>query len=79
MAKWADAERNRDCFRVRGFRNQVRRQNLWNHVEPQCRPAVIRSERRARYDIIAYDSILNHVNVHEDPSTGHMLQTLQIV
>ena len=26
-----------------------------------------------------HDSIVSHVNVHEDPSTGHMLQTLQIV
>ena len=27
--------------------------------------------------MIGYDSIMGHVNIHEDPSTGHMLQTLQ--
>ncbi len=77
--EWSDAGRDRDCFRVRGFRNRVNAQNLWSHVKPQHRQDVIDSEIRARYDIIGYDSILSHVNIHEDPSTGHMLQTLQIV
>ncbi len=39
----------------------------------------IDSEIRARYDILSFDSIRSHVNIHVDPSTGHMLQTLQIV
>ena len=59
--------------------NNVRRDQLWNHVDEQERRNVVRSEKRARYDILPYDSIVSHVNVHEDPSTGHMLQTLQIV
>ena len=59
--------------------NRIRQEHLWNHVHEQHRTNVIRSEIRARYDIIGYDSIVSHVNVHEDPSTGHMLQTLQIV
>ena len=59
--------------------NNVRRDQLWNHVDEQERRNVIRSEKRARYDILPYDSIVSHVNVHKDPSTGHMLQTLQIV
>ena len=77
--EWAKTRRNRDCFRVRSFRRQVDTQNLWSHVQPQRREHVILSERKARYDIIGYDAIVNHVNVHKDPSTGHMLQTLQII
>ena len=77
--QWSKTDRNRDCLRVRGFMNNVRRDQLWNHVDEQERRNVIRSEIRARHDILIYDSIVNHVNVHEDPSTGHMLQTLQIV
>ena len=77
--QWSKTDRNRDCLRVRGFMNNVRRDQLWNHVDEQERRNVIRSEKRVRYDILTYDSIVSHVNVHEDPSTGHMLQTLQIV
>lgn len=77
--QWSKTDRNRDCLRVRGFMNNVRRDQLWNHVDEQERRNVIRSEKRARYDILPYDSIVSHVNVHKDPSTGHMLQTLQIV
>ena len=73
------AGRNRDCFRVRGFRNRVDAQNLWSHVAPEHRDDVIRSEIRARYDIIGYDSILGHANIHPDPSTGHLLQTIQML
>ena len=69
----------RASFRVRGFRLNVTRQKLWSHVPQQDREGVIRSERRAHYDIVEFDSIKRHVNIHEDPSTGHMLQTLQIV
>ena len=77
--EWSNTNVNRSCFTSRGFRNRVRRQGLWNHVDEQDRPDAVRHEIRARYDIIKYDSIVGHVNVHEDPSTGHLLQTLQIV
>ena len=77
--EWSKTDVDRGCFSSRGFRNRVRRQHLWSHVDERHRPDVIQSEIRARYDIIGYDSIVCHVNVHEDPSTGHMLQTLQIV
>ena len=77
--EWSDAGRDRDSFKVRGFRNKVRAEKLWSHVERERREDVIRSEIRARYDILPYVSILSHVNIHVDPSTGHMLQTLQIV
>ena len=49
------------------------------HVLQQDREYVIRSKRRSQYDIIDFESIKRHVNIHEDPSTGHMIQTLQIV
>ena len=77
--EWSDAGRNRDCFQDRGFRNRVNTHKLWSHVSRRNRENVIRSERRARYDILRYDSITGHANIHKDPSTGHMLQTLQIV
>ena len=77
--QWSKTDRTRDSFRARGFMNNVRRDQLWTHVDEQERRNVIRSENRARYDILPYDSIVSHVNVHKDPSTGHMLQTLQIV
>ena len=77
--QWSDAGRVRSSFRVRGFRNRCVTENLWSHVHPDDRERVITSESRARYDIIGYDSIIGHANIHEDPSTGHMLQTMQIV
>ena len=77
--EWSDAGGDRDSFRVRGFTNKVRREKLWNHVERECRRDAIRSEIRARYDILSHDTIINHANIHVDPSTGHMLQTLQMI
>ena len=77
--EWSKTDVDRGCFSSRGFRNRVTRQHLWSHVDEQDRPDVIRSEIRARYDIIRYDNIVGHVNTHKDPSTGHLLQTLQIV
>ena len=77
--EWSDTGNDRACFRDRDFRNRVNTQNLWSHVSRPNRQNVIHSELRARYDIIRYDSIIGHANIHKDPSTGHMLQTLQIV
>ena len=77
--QWSKSERNRKCFTCRGFRNRVDREQLWNHIDANERTDTIRSEIRSRYDIVRYDSIICHVNVHRDPSTGHLLQTLQIV
>jgi len=77
--EWSKIPANRGCFQARGFRTHVRNARLWSHVKSVNRAESIRSEIRARYDIIGYDSILGHANIHEDPSTGHMLQTLQIV
>ena len=77
--QWSDAGTNRDSFNARGFRVTVARQNLWNHIPQHEIEDSIRSERRARYDIVKYENVRHHVNIHRDPSTGHMLQTLQIV
>ena len=77
--EWSDANRERQSFRIRGFWRSVTTRNLWSHVDPTDRPNAVESERRAYYDIIPYESLRCHANVSIDPSTGHMLQTLQIV
>jgi len=77
--EWSKTDTDRPCFTVRGFRNRVRRAHLWSHVKELDREESIRSEIRAYYDIVPYDSIVCHSNIHKDPSTGHMLQTLQII
>ena len=48
-------------------------------MQPTQRPAAIEREAKAYYDVIEYDSILDHTNISVDPSTGHMLQTLQMI
>ena len=77
--EWSKTDVNRGCYRSRGFRNRVTREHLWSHVDERNRSDAIRSEIRARYDIISYDQIVCHVNVHKDPSTDRLLQTIQIV
>ena len=77
--QWATIRRDRACLKVRGFMNKVREEQLWSHIEPQQQRVAIESELKAYYDIIKYSNIIGHINVHVDPSTGHMLQTLQIV
>ena len=77
--RWSDAGRTRASFRVRGFRIKVARQHLWSHVPQDIRQSVIDSESRARYDIVDFTSIKRHVNIFDDPSTGDMLQTVQIL
>ena len=77
--EWSDAGRNRACFSVPGFNRTIQRQQMWPHVSPATLRSAIDSEKRARYDIISYNSIIRHANIAVDPSTGHMLQTLQII
>ena len=77
--KWTDANSDRGCFSVRGFVNKVNRQRMWNHVPRAEREVAINGEKRARYDIILYNSIACHANTTLDPSTGHTLQTIQII
>ena len=77
--EWSDAGSDRQSFSVRGFVNKVNRQCMWNHVPRVNRRVAIDSEKRARYDVVEYDSIVGHANVSVDPSTGHMLQTIQMI
>ena len=71
--------RNRASFGVRGFRRIVRNERMWSHVPEEHRQRAIDSEIRARYDILPYISIIDHVNISLDPTTGLMLQTLQMI
>ena len=75
--EWSDSGRNRECFRRRGF--QRHRQQMWSHVPEPLRERCIRSEMRARYDVLKFSSIKCHANVTEDVTTGHMLQTIQMI
>ena len=77
--QWCKTPTNRHAYRLRGFGGRVATQGLWNHVRAQDRTEALRSEIRARYDVVKYDNIIRHVNVTIDPTTQHMLQTLQIV
>ena len=77
--EWSKTPRDRLTYRLRGFRGRVDRQMLWSHVRQQERDLTISEEVRARFDVIKHDSIVRHVNIAKDPTTGHMLQTLQIV
>ena len=77
--EWSDAGRNRKSFSVRGFDNRVNEQRMWDHVPQVIRGLSIAMERRARYDVVEYNTILDHANVTVDPSTGHMLQSIQII
>ena len=77
--EWSDAGRIRSCFTRRGFANIIERQRIWDHVPKDHRDRAVDKEKRARYDVILYDSILCHANTTVDPSTGHMLQTLQMI
>ena len=77
--EWSDAGRNRKSFSVRGFDNRVNEQRMWDHVPQVIRGLSITMERRARYDVVEYNTILDHANVTVDPSTGHMLQSIQII
>ena len=77
--QWSDAGHNRQSFETRGFRNRVANQRMWKHVPTQHRTRAIDSEIRARYDVIQYTNIIDHANIAVDPTTGHMLQTLQMI
>ncbi len=58
---------------------QHQAQGMWNHVPTSQRTQTIDNERRSRYDVLQYDSIVCHTNVSVDPSTGHLLQSIQVI
>jgi hypothetical protein len=75
LYQWSDVGHNRPCIR------RVRQQyaHFWNHLPENQRRHAMASEYRAWYDVINYDSILGFTNISPDPSTGHMLQTIQMI
>ena len=71
LYQWSDVGEDRRCLLDRNNRK------MWDHLpEPQ---RVIESETRAYYDVLQFDSIIDHTNISVDPSTGHMLQTIQMI
>ena len=47
-------------------------------MSAQNRTAAINSEKRARYDVMEFSSFIRHANVARDPTTGQMLQSIQM-
>ena len=77
--RWADSRTNRVCLTKRGVKQNIFRQCMYTHFPVQKRDDIMKTEIRARYDIIEFNSILRHANITVDPSTGHMLQSIQII
>ena len=77
LYEWSDIGEDRYCFR--DIRRNANKISMWDHFPQTQRARAIESERRAYYDIIQYASIVDHTNISVDPSTGHMLQTIQII
>jgi len=77
--QWSEAEEDRQSFQIRGFMNLVTTQRMWAHVPAQHRRRAIDSEIRAHYNVLQYANIIDHANIALDPTTGHMLHTLQMI
>ena len=77
LYEWSDIGSERVCFRR--LRRSAERLKFWNHLPETQRTRALESEARAFYDVIGCDSILGHANISPDPSTGHMLQTIQMI
>ena len=79
--EWSRTPRIRRPYNRRGFRRLLNRQGIWNHVTMSQgrRNDCITAESHAYFDVIEYNSIVRHANVARDPTTGHMLQTIQIL
>ena len=77
--EWTNAGTVRSSFLVRGFLNTVNRHHMWDHIPVTNRRSSIDSEKRARYDVLEYSSIICYANTSVDPSTGHVLQTIQMI
>ena len=77
--EWSDAGRRRDCseFVVLGIELMT---GTCGVIMLSYKIVQLLSNLRLKHVmIIGYDSIKGHVNIYQDPSTGHMLQTVQIV
>ena len=83
LYQWSDIGEDRRCLlgltRVTDNPSILEKRKMWKHFPENQRNRVIESETRAFYDVIRFDSIIDHANIALDPSTGHMLQTIQMI
>ena len=83
LYQWSDIGEDRRCLlgltRVTDNPSILEKRKMWKHFPENQRNRVIESETRAFYDVIRFDSIIDHANITLDPSTGHMLQTIQMI
>ena len=83
LYEWSTVDEDRRCLRglTRDTDNPhiLEKRKMWKHFPETQRIRVIESETRAFYDVIRFDSIIDHTNIALDPSTGHMLQTMQMI
>lgn len=77
--KWSDSKRDRQCLTKRGVKQSIQRHKIYHAFPTGERDRIMKGEIRARYDIVEFASIKGHANITLDPSTGQMLQTLQII
>ena len=83
MYQWSDIGQERRCLlgltRVNPNRSIQDKRKMWEHFPEPERVRVMESETRAFYDVIRFESIVDHANISVDPSTRHMLQTIQMI
>ena len=83
LYQWSDVGGDRRCLlgltRVTDSPYILEQRKMWEHFPTDQRFRAIQSETRAFYDVVQFDSIIDHANIAVDPSTGHMLQTIQMI
>ena len=83
LYQWSDIGEDRRCLldltRATDNPSILEKHKMWKHFPANQRARVIESETRAFYDVIQFDSIMDHANITVDPSTGHMIQTIQMI
>ena len=77
--QWSVSKRKRKCLTERGAKKSLERQHIYSNFPVGDVDRIMKQEVRARYDILEFATIKNHANISVDPSTGQMLQTLQII
>ena len=77
--QWSKSRKKRACLTQRGVKPNIRRQRIYHRFPRRERSNIMNKEIKARYDVIHFQSIQRHANITVDPSTGHMLQTIQII
>ena len=79
LYQWSDVGQDRRCLLGLTRVNNNRSRKMWDHFPEPQRDRLMESETRAFYDVIQIESIIDHTNIAVDPSTGHMLQTIQMI